>query len=260
MCEVTRDNFESLLPDICQLIDTSAFLSFDCEFTALEPDPDSRLQKSLFDDVNQRYRKLSQPSVHSIISQLGVSIFQQEPATNTFTVRTFNLYVAPRSLASVDETFACSTSSLEFLMRYNFDFNKFLYRGVPYLNHHTESQLRADLSRGILLESGERNLPIQDEDWIRQICCQLSQWIHTRLVQTFHDNNFCYFVPSVKSETSRRWTSGRCWPTLSTWRSGPSSLLSGHFLLARRSWCEWSRLSRGGGWRRRSQRRSWRRR
>ena len=192
MCEVTRDNFESLLPDICQLIDTSAFLSFDCEFTALEPDPDSRLQKSLFDDVNQRYRKLSQPSVHSIISQLGVSIFQQEPATNTFTVRTFNLYVAPRSLASVDETFACSTSSLEFLMRYNFDFNKFLYQGVSYLNDHTENQLRADLRGGLLLESGERNIPLQDEDWIRQICSQLSQWIHTRSVwpENFHDFSF----------------------------------------------------------------------
>ena len=190
MCDVTRDNFETLLPDICQLIDRSAFLSFDCEFTALDPDPDARHQKSLFDDINRRYTKLSQPAVHSIISQLGLSIFQQDPVTNTFTVRTFNLFVSPRSLASVDETFACSTSSLEFLMRYNFDFNKFLYRGVPYLNHHSENQLRADLSGGLLLDSGQRNIPLQDEDWIRQICCQLSQWIHTRLVRTIHDDNF----------------------------------------------------------------------
>ena len=178
MCEVTRDNFESLLPDICQWIDRAAFISFDCEFTALSPD--ASLQKSLFDDINRRYAKLANPAVHSIISQLGVSIFQQDAATNIFTARTFNLFVSPRSLASVDETFACSTSSLEFLMRYNFDFNKFLYRGVPYLNKSTEIQLRADLSGGLLLDSGERNIPLQDEDWIRQICCQLSQWIHTR--------------------------------------------------------------------------------
>ena len=191
MCEVTRDNFESLLPDICQLIDRAAFISFDCEFTALNPD--ASLQSSLFDDISRRYAKLSRPAVHSIISQLGLSIFQQEPATNTFTARTFNVFVCPRSLASVDETFACSTSSLEFLMRFNFDFNKFLYRGVPYLNLNSENQLRADLGGGRLLDSAGRNIPLQDEDWIRQICGQLSQWVNNRSVQFLNRKYFNVF-------------------------------------------------------------------
>ena len=193
MCEVTRDNFETLLPEIYLLIDRAAFISFDCEFTALNPDAES--WRSLFDDISRRYAKLSRPAVHSIINQLGLSIFQQDPTNNTFTARTFNLFVSPRSLASVDETFVCSTSSLEFLMRYNFDFNKFLYQGVSYLNDHTENQLRADLRGGLLLESGERNIPLQDEDWIRQICSQLSQWIHTRSVwpENFHDFSFSSF-------------------------------------------------------------------
>ena len=115
-----------------------------------------------------RYRKLSQPAVHSIISQLGLSIFQHQAASNTFEARTYNIYISPRSLASVDETFVCSASSLEFLMRYKFDFNKFLYQGVPYLNTEREDQLRKDLSGDLLLRSGERNLPLEDEDWIRE--------------------------------------------------------------------------------------------
>ena len=177
MCEVTRNNFQSLLPEICSHIDQSSFLAFDCEFTAL--DPDKTLQASLFDDIKRRYSKLSSPALHSIISQFGLSIFRHDLASNTFIARTYNFYVSPRSLASVDETFACSTSSLEFLMRFNFDFNKFLYDGVPYLNREKEAQLRRDLAGEVMQRSEERNIPREDEDWIRETTGRLSQWINT---------------------------------------------------------------------------------
>ena len=52
MCQVTTENFDQLLPKICQLIDKSSFLAFDCEFTALEPD--RSLQNNLFDNINSR--------------------------------------------------------------------------------------------------------------------------------------------------------------------------------------------------------------
>ena len=51
MCEVTRDNFESLLPEMCQNIEECSFLAFDCEFTALEPDKSQ--QRTLFDDIRE---------------------------------------------------------------------------------------------------------------------------------------------------------------------------------------------------------------
>ena len=76
MCQVTKNNFEMLYPDICQHIDKCSFVSFDCEFTALQPDSDQN--NSLFDDAGARYSKLSNPPVHSIISQFGLSIFEQD--------------------------------------------------------------------------------------------------------------------------------------------------------------------------------------
>ncbi len=35
MCDVTRDNFEQVFPEVEALIKQSSFVAFDCEFTAL---------------------------------------------------------------------------------------------------------------------------------------------------------------------------------------------------------------------------------
>ena len=178
MTQVTIDNFERLFPEICQKIDKCCFVAFDCEFTALRPDPS--LKNSLFDSIQDRYHKLSQPPVHSIISQLGLSMFEQNVENNTFMASTFNFFICPRSFASVDETFVCQASSLEFLSRYNFDFSKFINQGIPYLNQEKEEQLKNDLKNGVILSVQERNIPMQDEDKIRKICGDLSVWINNR--------------------------------------------------------------------------------
>ena len=180
MCEVTNQNFDKLYPEICGYVDSSSFLAVDCEFTALRSADSNLSQNSLFDDAQARYTKLSQPRLHSIISQFGLSIFEQDVTKNTYYARTYNFYISPRSFASVDESFVCQASSLEFLMRYNFDFNKFLYKGIPYLNSEKEERLRKDLKSGIVLNEHGRNIPRQDEDKIRQISSDLAAWITNR--------------------------------------------------------------------------------
>ena len=175
MCQVTADNFDRLYPEICRSVDNCCFVAFDCEFTALRPDANQR--NSLFDTIQDRYTKLSQPPVHSIISQIGLSIFDQNVEKNTYSASTFNFYICPRSFASIDEAFVCQASSLEFLSRYKFDFNKFIYKGIPYLNQSQEDQLKEDLRNGVILNVEERNIPGQDEDRIRKICGELAVWI-----------------------------------------------------------------------------------
>ena len=70
MCEVTSENFSWLLPDILKHISSASFVAFDCEFTALHPDRRPEMRNRLFDTVEQRYRKLSRPQGHSVISQV----------------------------------------------------------------------------------------------------------------------------------------------------------------------------------------------
>ena len=178
MCQVTNENFEALLPDICRQIDNCSFLAFDCEFTALRQN--SSQKNTLFDTAATRYSKLSQAPVHSIISQFGLSIFTQDVQRNTYTAKSYNFWICPRAVASVDDNFVCQASSLEFLIRYNFDFNKFLYNGISYLNRQQEAKLQQDLESGVMLNAQERNLPLQDEDKIRQVCADIAEWITTR--------------------------------------------------------------------------------
>ena len=48
MCDVTKDNFDSILPELFGHIDKCAFIAFDCEFTALDPAQNGD-HNSLFD-------------------------------------------------------------------------------------------------------------------------------------------------------------------------------------------------------------------
>ena len=181
MCEVTLENFEQLLPSIRDHISTASFVAFDCEFTALHPDSRREMKNSLFDSMESRYRKLASPAGHAIISQLGLSVFQQlpEPHSAQYEVRTYNFYLCPRSFGSVDERWVCQASSLEFLIRYGFDFNKFLYLGISSLNKGQEDKLQRDLEDGVLFRALDRNIPMQDEDRIQEVCSILAVWSST---------------------------------------------------------------------------------
>ena len=165
MCEVTVDNFEELLPKIKDEISSASFVAFDCEFTSLHPDPRQNHKNSLFDNMEQRYKKLTSSPLPAIISQIGLSIFRQLPGSKAdrYEARSYNFFVCPRSFASVDHHFTCQASSLEFLTRHGFDFNKFLYQGIPSLNKDQEARLRSDLKEGALFRALDRKLPMQVE-------------------------------------------------------------------------------------------------
>ena len=45
----------------------------------------------------------------------------------------------------LDPRFTCQTSSLDFLSSQDFDFNKLIKSGIPYLNAVDEEKLRADV-------------------------------------------------------------------------------------------------------------------
>jgi len=178
MCDVTKDNFDSILPELFGHIDKCAFIAFDCEFTALDPAQNGD-HNSLFDSQQSRYARLAHPPVPSIISQMGLAVFQHDIDTNTFSTRNYNFYICPRSFASVDQRFCCQANSLEFLVRYNFDFNKFIYQGISYMNRAEEAKLRASLRGGALLEPDLRKIPQQDEDLLRSLCSELAAWLAT---------------------------------------------------------------------------------
>lgn len=144
MVDVTNKTFEAVLPQIISEVRAATFLALDAEFTGLLAN--AAYKADLFDDGPRRYRKLCASMHHFSITQLGLAVFTGEVDSNSYSVSTYNFYLRPHSCASSDPIIACQTSSLEFLQRFNFDFNKWIYEGVPYMNSEEEENLQTELS------------------------------------------------------------------------------------------------------------------
>ena len=70
--------------------------------------------------------------------------FHYDAQTDQFTNRAFNFYVWPRpfSRSAPDPWFGCQTSSIDFLVSQNFDFNKLFRDGISYLRPSDENSIR----------------------------------------------------------------------------------------------------------------------
>jgi len=178
MCQVSRANYDLLLPSILSSIDEADFLSLDCEFTSLHPD--RAVKYSLFDTMESRYKKLFSDASVPTVCQLGVSVFRQNPSSREYSAKTFNFFVSPTSFASLDQCFSCQASSFHFLASFGFDFNSLFNSGIPYLNRKEEMELRAQLAQGKLMSPLERNISVVQEEKIKEILGDLAAWSRVR--------------------------------------------------------------------------------
>ncbi|KAI6646571.1 Poly(A)-specific ribonuclease PARN-like domain-containing protein 1 [Oopsacas minuta] len=145
MVEVTRSNFQETLPLVQQVIDQCSFFAIDSEFTGLESS--SATEKTLFDSPEERYIKLKQNAEAFTISQFGLACYspqQQDIQSNKYTAHVFNFFLLPRPVGNLDPRFKVQVSSIEFLCQNSFDFNKYFYGGIPYLNETIEEELRRE--------------------------------------------------------------------------------------------------------------------
>ncbi|CAI7928432.1 unnamed protein product [Closterium sp. NIES-54] len=90
-----------------------------------------RLQ--LLDSPQQRYERVKEGAGSFFTMQLGFSALAWDEGRAAYSAHTFNFNIFPRPFPGFDLRFLCQASSMDFLARNNFDFNKFVYQGVPYL-------------------------------------------------------------------------------------------------------------------------------
>jgi len=61
---------------------------------------------------------------------------------------TYNFYLFPRCYGlNTDSINSFQSSSVEFLCKYDFDFNKMTYKGISYMNNKQEKQLETRLKK-----------------------------------------------------------------------------------------------------------------
>lgn len=179
MVDVVRDNFEDLFPEIKEAIEQSAFVAIDTEFTGLYTTDGS--QPSLFDGPETRYKKLKKTASQFLISQFGLTAFvQSKDDSNRYVAHTYNFSLFPNSFGPLDVRFLCQASSLEFLCQHNFDFNKFIYNGVSFLNNDQLLLVQKFHKNHNLYESFQsQTLRIIDDNVLTGYCARLEDWILT---------------------------------------------------------------------------------
>ncbi|KAF0762846.1 pre-piRNA 3'-exonuclease trimmer-like [Aphis craccivora] len=147
---ITCENFYSKLPVIEDAIKKSAFISLDMEFSKLYDNVSKPF--SFFDTNEERYKKLRQQVSDITCIQLGIAIYAYDANNKTFGVSTYSFYTYPTTFYKSDSVVNFQTSCIEFLSKFNFDFNKLFHSRVPYLTNEQELKIRSDMLDELFFE------------------------------------------------------------------------------------------------------------
>lgn len=149
MCitQVTRENFEELLPFIKESILSADFVTFDTELTGLAAG--KAQQYSVLDTYHNRYGKVRHSAINFGLLQYGICTVSWDPQSNGYAAKAWSFYLFPKTgtSASIDRNMLFQLSAIEFLVRYNFDFNLTFSQGIPFLSRTDEQYKRAGLER-----------------------------------------------------------------------------------------------------------------
>ncbi|KAJ8917797.1 hypothetical protein NQ315_010703 [Exocentrus adspersus] len=154
MTLINIENFNEKYPEIEKSIQQAKFIGVDLEFSALHPVK----APSLFDNPRERYSKLRANLSQITPIQIGISTFSFDPNNISYCGKIYNFYILPAAFPTVHRSFYFQSDTLNFLKLYNFDFNEFVYLGIPFLNRQQEDALRLKLKSGDINEN--------------QICCK----------------------------------------------------------------------------------------
>ncbi|XP_073143922.1 poly(A)-specific ribonuclease PARN [Henckelia pumila] len=138
---VTQSNFEPSLAELRRHVKEADFVSIDLEMTGLTSAP--WRESFEFDRADIQYLKVKDSAEKFAVVQFGVCPFRWDPQAHSFVAHPHNFYIFPRQETPGECSsfeFLCQTSSLEFLAKYQFDFNACIYEGISYLSRSQEEE------------------------------------------------------------------------------------------------------------------------
>ncbi|KAL6553364.1 hypothetical protein OROGR_007206 [Orobanche gracilis] len=138
---VTKSNFEPTLAELRRHVREADFVSIDLEMTGITSAP--WRESFEYDRFDVQYLKIKDSAEKFAVVQFGVCPFRWDSHGHSFVAHPHNFYIFPRQESSGDGSsneFLCQTSSLEFLAKYQFDFNTCIYEGISYLSRTQEEE------------------------------------------------------------------------------------------------------------------------
>ncbi|XVE50853.1 hypothetical protein DITRI_Ditri01bG0197400 [Diplodiscus trichospermus] len=143
---VTRSNFDSALLELRSQVQAADFVAIDMEMTGVTSAP--WRESFECDRFDIRYLKVKDSAEKFAVLQFGVCPFRWDSLKQSFIAHPHNFFVFPRQEVQLDGPsyeFLCQTTSMDFLAKYQFDFNACINEGVSYLSREQEDEARKRL-------------------------------------------------------------------------------------------------------------------
>ncbi|KAG6469751.1 hypothetical protein ZIOFF_070682 [Zingiber officinale] len=139
--QVTRPNFNAALEGLRACVEESDFVAVDLEMTSVTSAP--WRDSFEFDRSDVRYLKLKDPAEKFVVVQFGVCPFRWDSSKGSFFAHPHNFYIFPQKelpLHGPPDDFLWQATSIDFLAKYQFDFNACIYEGA-FLNQRMKNKL-----------------------------------------------------------------------------------------------------------------------
>ncbi|KAF9416605.1 hypothetical protein BGZ94_010172 [Podila epigama] len=186
--EILKENFEASLPMLQKAIEECDFVAMDTEMTGLALPVN--IPKG-HDSLATRYAKVSTSASSFLVIQLGICTFTWSDAVGGYEARAFNFPCFPASTEdgkAGERFFKCQSTSLEFLIKNGFDFNKWIVHGIPYMTRPEEEQY---LARKVEKAANDataavNNIPIDDRNktFVSMTIEKIQEWLQNSTEET----------------------------------------------------------------------------
>ncbi|KAK9763357.1 hypothetical protein K7432_010043 [Basidiobolus ranarum] len=178
--EVLRGTLDSQLPLIEKAIEEASFISFDAEFSGLHSN--SSLRSHPLDDLQTRYEKYRKNAQEFLVVQFGLTCFKWNGLEDeeSFQAKPFNFYVFPTTTtgrAQLDRVFVSQSSGLDFLAKHGFDFNKWVYQGIPYMTVQEEKVYVEKKMRELNGNMPDVQVDENCQAFVNELCQNVDEWL-----------------------------------------------------------------------------------
>ncbi|KAI7902881.1 ribonuclease H-like domain-containing protein [Cokeromyces recurvatus] len=176
--EISRQQFIQKLPTIEKAISECDFLAVDTELSGLHRPPTSIRLYSMED----RYKEYKEATERFLIIQFGLCTFTWDEPTGRYIAKPFNFYIFPTSMTgqvTTNRLFMTQAQAFDFLTKQSFDFNKWVYQGIPYLTIEEEKEFVSEASKK--LNENIPDIPIDEQElkFVEEAREKIQEWIKT---------------------------------------------------------------------------------
>ncbi|KAG2228303.1 hypothetical protein INT45_011095 [Circinella minor] len=174
--EIPRQQFQSKLPIIKEAIDECDFIAIDTELSGLHrPGGSKRL-----DTLANRYTEYKEATERFLIIQFGMCTFTWDEKGGRYMAKPFNFYIFPTSMTGKiqpNRIFMTQAQAFDFLAKQSFDFNRWVYQGIPYLTVTEEKEYIAEAERKLNDDLPEIRIDEKEKQFVENAKEKIKKWV-----------------------------------------------------------------------------------